>query len=302
MHVRNASDLWHTPRGFRRSLGFHAVRQTLAAAAVLPAILAAAACLPFTRDTADLSVLVLNIHAGKDAAGNPNLGAVAELIDSSDADVVLLQEVDRGTNRSGNVDQLQVLSDATGFDSVFGRSLEYDGGQYGIAALSRNRFYFNRTVPLRVLPAQTRAGGSLEPRVALLVVTPTKLGSMQLVNTHLDASREESYRQQEVGPLLNIVRGRLSETTPVLLGGDMNAEPGSEVHKQILAAGLRDAWIECGQGDGFTFPADNPAKRIDYLFLTGSLACTSARVIETKISDHRPLLVNVVRKANLENP
>ncbi len=78
-----------------------------------------------------------------------------------------------------------------------------------------------------------------------------------------------------------------------MAGGDFNAEPGSEVHKKVLAAGLRDAWMECGAGDGFTYPADKPVKRIDYLFLTGSLRCTSARVIETTISDHRPLLVTI---------
>jgi endonuclease/exonuclease/phosphatase family metal-dependent hydrolase len=278
------------------------IERSLGVAAILAALATAGACASIARHDPSVRVLVFNIHAGKDAGGRPNLEDVANLVRSTSADIVLLQEVDRGTNRSGKVDQLQVLSEETEYESAFGQSLEYDGGQYGIAALARKRFYFSRTVPLHVVPVQTRAGGSREPRVALLVVTPTRMGSLQLVNAHLDASQEEAYRLQELNPLLNIVRARLSPSTPVLLGGDLNAEPGSEVHKQILAAGLRDAWTECGQGDGFTYPADNPVKRIDYLFLTGPLGCRSARVIETNISDHRPLLVNVVRKPNSENP
>jgi hypothetical protein len=38
------------------------------------------------------------------------------------------------------------------------------------------------------------------------------------------------------------------------------------------------------------------------LFQAGSLGCTSARIIETKISDHRPLLVNVERNVTVANP
>ena len=66
--------------------------------------------------------------------------------------------------------------------------------------------------------------------------------------------------------------------------------------KQRLLQGahLRDAWIECGQGDGLTYPASAPVKRIDYLFLVGRLRCSSATVIESTISDHRPLLVVVL--------
>lgn len=262
----------------------------------LHALLFAAACIPFTARDAAVRVLVFNIHAGKDAAGKPNLEAVAELIESTAAEIVLLQEVDRGTNRSGKVDQLQVLSDRTGYDPVFGKSLDYDGGEYGIAALARRAFYFSHTIPLPVKPSQARAGGSREPRVALLGVARTQFGSLQLVNTHLDASREDTYRLQEAAALLDVVRSRLSPQTPVLLGGDLNAEPGSEVLKRLLGAGLRDAWLECGQGDGLTFPAHQPVKRIDYLLLPATIGCTAARVIETNISDHRPLLVTVIDK------
>ena len=79
------------------------------------------------------------------------------------------------------------------------------------------------------------------------------------------------------------------------MGGDFNSEPDSAVVRRIRDAGLRDAWTECGQGDGLTYPADAPAKRIDYVFLTGTLRCTAAEVIDTRISDHRPLLVTLDR-------
>jgi endonuclease/exonuclease/phosphatase (EEP) superfamily protein YafD len=73
----------------------------------------------------------------------------------------------------------------------------------------------------------------------------------------------------------------------------MNATPDSAVVKKLLGFGLRDTWAECGRGEGLTYPAAEPRKRIDYLFLTDALRCTDARVLETTISDHRPLLVTV---------
>lgn len=265
-------------------------RLALLAAAVA---LGTAACVPFAQGPTSLNVLVFNIHAGKDAAGQGNLQAISDLVRSIGPDVVLIQEVDRGTKRSGNVDQLQVLMDGTGYAGVFGRSLDYDGGRYGIAALSREGFVFDQTLPLPVEPAQQRAGGSHEARTALVTVARTVLGNLQAITTHIDASATDEYRLQEVQQLLLPIRARLALDRPVLVGGDFNAEPGSAVIRTLRDAGLRDAWAECGQGDGFTYPADTPRKRIDYVFLTGSLRCTAARVIDTKISDHRPLLVTV---------
>jgi len=240
-----------------------------------------------------IRVLVLNMHAGKDAAGKPNLDGVAALVKSTRADAVLLQEVDRRTARSGGIDQVATLQSATGFDAAFGPSLiNYDGGEYGIAVLSRYGIGFQSTIPLPVRPPETRAGGSTEPRVALvafvtrLSTTPT----WHIMNTHLDPS-EGSARAQEIAALVDVYKSQAAAKEPVVVGGDFNSTPDNPVLAPLRAAGLRDAWTECGSGDGFTYPADRPAKRIDYLFLSGTLHCTSAEVVDSAVSDHRPLLV-----------
>jgi endonuclease/exonuclease/phosphatase family metal-dependent hydrolase len=264
--------------------------RSLAAAAGVCAALAAA-CLPFVGRDPQLRVLVFNIHAGKDAGGADNLAGVAALVHEVRADLVLLQEVDRGTKRSGHVDQLGALMEATGYDGAFGRTLDYDGGEYGIAALARERIGPSLTLPLPVAPVQARAGGSYEPRGVLLATALTRRGRVSLANTHLDASASDTYRRQEVEELLLRVRGRAVDGPPLVVGGDFNAEPGTAVIARLLAAGLRDAWAECGSGDGFTYPAATPIKRIDYLFLGSGVRCTEARVIDTRVSDHRPLLV-----------
>ncbi|MFZ2492248.1 MAG: endonuclease/exonuclease/phosphatase family protein, partial [Thermoanaerobaculia bacterium] len=138
---------------------------------------------------------------------------------------------------------------------------------------------------------QERAGGSHEPRVALLVETITPRGSVVVANTHLDASREDHYRIQEVATLLEKVIAH--RPTPLIVGGDFNAEPDSAVYTRVVRSRLRDSWAACGAGTGLTYPAGTPVKRIDYLFVAPHLQCASAKVIETEVSDHRPLLVEL---------
>jgi endonuclease/exonuclease/phosphatase family metal-dependent hydrolase len=144
-----------------------------------------------TRPPAELRVLVYNIHAGKDAGGVDNVERVAAVVRESGADVALLQEVDRNTERSGRVDQVAELARRTGLHAVFGRSLDFQGGYYGIAILARWPAVADSTVHLPVTPAQARSGGSYEPRVLLHATVVAGGDTIHVLNTHLDASRAD---------------------------------------------------------------------------------------------------------------
>jgi endonuclease/exonuclease/phosphatase family metal-dependent hydrolase len=193
-----------------------------------------------------------------------------------------------------------VLERATGLHAAFGRTLDYDGGQYGIALLSRWPISDDTLVSLPVEPPQRRAGGSYEPRGALIARATAPDLVARLLDTHLDASGDDHYRRQEIAVINRLLAALVADssggaTRLVLAGGDFNAEPGSAVHAAALSAGWRDAWLECGDGTpGLTFPARAPVKRIDYLWLTGRARCTSARVVGGEASDHRGVLVTVV--------
>ena len=278
---------------------YHRVAPSLLVAAILllagcaVARGAGSASASATTAPASMRVLVYNIHAGKDAAGVDNLARVADVIRETRADVVLLQEVDRGTRRSGGVDQPADLERRTGFTAVFGKSLDYDGGEYGIAILSRWPVTRDTVLPLPVEPPQKRSGGAMEPRAALVATVRAPGGDVTVVNTHLDASRVETWRRQEVQRVAAATATLRTTRARVLVGGDFNSEPGSGAQEDARQGGLRDAWTMCGRGDALTYPADSAVKRIDYLYLTGDASCTEAMVPRTTASDHRPLVVQV---------
>jgi endonuclease/exonuclease/phosphatase family metal-dependent hydrolase len=265
-----------------------ATTRTLLAATLL----AGAACSSarLASGNYDARVLVYNMHAGKDAKGVDNLERIAKLVDSLRADIVLLQEVDRKTQRSSGVDQPAVLAKLTGHHAAFGKSLDFQGGDYGIAILSRWPISAETTYHLPVVPPQERSGGSYEPRAALRVMIASPAGPLAVINTHLDPSGDDKWRRQETRTVLAIVDTLRQRGVSTMAGGDFNSTPESSTQETVRAAGLRDAWSVCGQGDGLTYPADSSVKRIDYLFLTGAATCRSATVVRTDASDHRPVL------------
>ncbi|HEX8432554.1 MAG TPA: endonuclease/exonuclease/phosphatase family protein [Longimicrobium sp.] len=239
----------------------------------------------------EVTVLVYNIHAGKDTARRDNLPRVAELVRSTGADLVLLQEVDRNTQRSGPTDQPATLARLTGYEVAFGRTIGFQGGDYGVAVLSRWPIVRDTLIPLTVTAPPGRVVGEREQRGVLRVEVAAPGGPLLVLNTHLDATGDDAWRMQEIATVLRVAaegRGRV-----VLIGGDLNARPESAIHGELASAGFRDAWSGCGEGTGMTFPVATPDRRIDYLYLTGTARCQSARVLPNDASDHRPLLVRL---------
>jgi endonuclease/exonuclease/phosphatase family metal-dependent hydrolase len=128
------------------------IRPLLQACALVAAALlaACAGAGQGARGGREVTVLVYNIHAGTDTARQSNLARVAELVRRTGADLVLLQEVDRNTQRSGPTDQPAVLARLTGYSVAFGRTIGFQGGDYGIALLSRWPIRRDTLIPLTV--------------------------------------------------------------------------------------------------------------------------------------------------------
>jgi endonuclease/exonuclease/phosphatase family metal-dependent hydrolase len=257
--------------------------------AALALTLVAGGCATGGRpETAPVRVLVYNTHAGTDAKHVSNVTRVAQIVKDVSADIVLLQEVDSATGRSGRVDQVAQLRQLTGYYGVFGRAIDYDGGKYGIAILSRWPIASDTLIHLHVAEPDS----TYEARGALIARISRPGGTLRVIDTHLEAYKN-SYRLEQARNLVSIAAAQ-RDSGVTIVGGDFNSEPGSGVISIFEQAGWRDAFVQCGSGSGLSFPANVPVKRIDYLLYSGSTRCASAKVLETEASDHRPVLFMVL--------
>src|SRR5690606_28222019 len=85
-----------------------------------------------------LVTLTYNIHHGApENSTEVNLNNIAAVIRKSGAELVALQEVDVNVPRSGNVDQAKVLAKLLDMHYYFSKSIDYSGGEYGVAILSK---------------------------------------------------------------------------------------------------------------------------------------------------------------------
>ena len=90
-----------------------------------------------------------------------NLRALARLIGDCGADVVGLQEVDRGARRSEGVDMTAFLSEHARYPhAYFIRIRAFQGGEYGTAILSRYPILESGTFhyPVKICTQETSAG------------------------------------------------------------------------------------------------------------------------------------------------
>ncbi|WMW60202.1 endonuclease/exonuclease/phosphatase family protein [Serratia marcescens] len=197
-----------------------------------------------------IRVASFNIAAGKVS----DMTAIAKAIRTMNVDVVALQEVDKLTVRSGRVDQAAELAKLTGMQAVFGRAIDFDGGEYGLAFLSKYPLHDAVIYPL--------PSGQREQRIAFSakVDVPEFPAPITLFNTHLDTKEDPTMRLDQVREL----NDRTIEVRGIkLLFGDMNDVPGS-----VTWLELSRYWNDImpnGQ-DGRSWPAENAEIKVDYIF------------------------------------
>lgn len=233
-----------------------------------------------------LRVLTYNIHHGEGVDGRLDLERIARVITDQQPDLVAVQEVDVNTRRTGGVDQAAELARLTGMHVAFGKAIDYQGGAYGQAILSRYKIEHFRTHTLPGDPAS-------EQRIAVeATVRPTRDGPVvRFIGTHLHHLPPEANRLRQAAELNRLFVSD-SEAPPTILAGDLNAEPASETIALLLAR-WRDA-AEPGPRQ-LTYPANEPRKRIDYILLRplGWRVLDTRVIPETVASDHAPVLAVV---------
>lgn len=249
-----------------------------------------------TAHAPKITVAAYNIAAARVG----DLNAIATAIKSLNVDIIALSEVDKNTRRSGNVDQLEKLKKLTGMYGAFGKAIDFEGGEYGIAVLSR--YPITRQATL-LLPS---------PKVEQSVILATEIhkpgfdSPVVFIANHLDWHEDPAVRMQQMFAINDFAVGNTPSSFPniessvKILAGDFNDVPDSPV-----MAGFRRYWNNPmpPQRDARSWPAANPAAAIDHIltfngqhWLAESILLPASRqphIQWEEISDHLPLAMTL---------
>ena len=231
-----------------------------------------------------LRVLTYNIHHGEGNDGVLDLSRIASVISAANPDIVALQEVDNGVPRTGNVNQVARLAQLTGMQSYFGQARPLNGGAYGNGMLIRQGIGIVSTQDF-ALPNPDNTEARVVSRLGLSFDLNPATVEFNFFATHL-AHDSTAGRQQSATFINNLVS---SSSTPSILAGDMNFNPGSTAFN-ILDNQWLDATNVANSGK-------NRANQIDYVFYRSNsqwTVTTAGQFIVNSTtnvaSDHHPLL------------
>lgn len=221
----------------------------------------------------EFTIMTYNIRNGIDIDGRHDLESVGRLINSVDADVVALQEVDSVTRRMNGRYILGELGNQTGMTAIYGPAIDYEGGKYGIGMLCR---VAPDTIIRMSLP------GREEARTAIIAVWPDRaVGCTHLSLTEEDRNEGAKMVARELSRLA--LSGR-----KIYLAGDFNADFNDPIFETLdKEFGLKRTY-----GFNPTYPSDRPTDMIDHILTNDTDSkVTRAEVIDCKASDHRPLVI-----------
>ena len=241
-----------------------------------------------------LRVMTYNIYGARatSPANAADLDAIAEVIRRQNPDFVTLNEVDVFTNRTGkDVHQACDLAEKLGMEWHFSKAIDRDGGEYGDAVLSKYPILEKRSYRL---PCAAEQPG--EDRALCVIRVQIDGKDLYVASTHLDHLSGDASRLVQAAEIRRIRDTELEGD--LILCGDLNAIPSSNV-----IATMTSFLTNTGPIDQYTFPSDDPSRKIDYIMYApiehfGVQNCQvvsrgDQQVGGVDASDHRPVIADI---------
>ena len=226
-----------------------------------------------------LRVLCYNIHHAQGVDGKLDVPRIAKVILSVKPDLVALQEMDQKTKRTQKVDQVAELARLTKMKSIFGANIDFQGGHYGNAILSRFPITRHKNHHLPKVDMGEQRG------VLESVIKISKEENILFMATHLDHRRPDAERRASAKFINQMMGDR--DKMPAILAGDFNDVPGSPTLREV-----GKLWMRTNPEITPTIPVAKPVRQIDYILVRPK---ERWKVIETKVldeavaSDHRAI-------------
>ncbi|WP_290618285.1 MULTISPECIES: endonuclease/exonuclease/phosphatase family protein [unclassified Arsukibacterium] len=276
-----------TPYGYiRPSDIYHAALQQLGRRSSKPAGRTASS--PERCDS--LRVMTYNVHSCIGLDGKIDVERIARVIALAKPDVVVLQELDVGRDRTQGLDQAQLIARQLEMEFHFHPAMHLEEEKYGDAILTHLPLTLVKAGPLPGLADKPK----LEPRGAIWATIELHGQQINIINTHLGLQPRE--RLAQIDALLGEEwLGHPDCAGPVIFCGDLNAQPGSEVCRRLNQKMTDAQTLLEGYRPRGTFPSRFAAIRIDHIYVSEAVEVTAVEIPgsqQAKIaSDHLPLLI-----------
>ena len=249
----------------------------LCAVVVVGSVISSSADVDVTPQTPmnTLRIATYNVTSGYDGDGTFQLELIARTIEASQADVIVLQEVDTGRPIDFEIDQVEFLARRLRMYQTYQSG---DNKLQGVAILSR--WPITSTNSLILADRRNPAG-------AVRAVIQDRLTQRQVavVGTQVTGTDDQT-RLRQVVTLVNLI----GDVSPTVVAADLEKPPEDVAYQQLLSAGFVDPDVSLGIERGFTFPALDPTIRRDYLLVRG-LVPLASRQVDRSGSNHRLVVI-----------
>jgi endonuclease/exonuclease/phosphatase family metal-dependent hydrolase len=231
----------------------------------------------------EFSFLTYNIHKGIGNDRSYQLNRTIEVIRSTDADFIMLQEVDHHVPRSANLDTAKVIAEEFGLHYGIGLNVKLKVGAYGNATFSRFPILKKRNMDL--------TWGIKKARGVLITSLETPAGIINVWNYHLGLAGVE--RIWQVKKMLHSLHLRGEGSLPTIIVGDSN-DRNHRLNPIFENVGFADT---CRFTNLKTYPSYAPLWRLDKMYVSSHFSIREHTVIRTKLSrvasDHLPVLTTL---------
>ncbi len=293
--------------------------------------------------TNNLKIISYNIAYGRGVADDKGdlrsketiegyLDKISDLLIISNADIVLLQEVDLASKRTHYINQAEYIAKRSGYPSYacvttwiknyipydyWPPSQHYGRMKSGQCILSKFPIISNERIPLpqRKDKPFFYTAFYLDRAIQSAEISVGK-NTFKIFNVHLEAfAFKNRLKQAEI--LASHINNLLADDK-IIVGGDFNALPPQATVKKDFPDKPDGPWKDASgdmtmsefialapqlqevvptarpESESFTYPGDAPNRRLDYIFCSKNLKIIRGMILQiSPISDHLPVFAKI---------
>ncbi len=212
---------------------------------------------------------------------------IADTIRSQNADIVVLNEVRNAGDHPDYKDQTRILAEKAGFPYYrFGEAIKLKSKlPYGNGILSKHHITMFEKIQIPD-PEVKDEDAYYETRCVIKADIKINEQDIVVFGSHFGLANSEKKNA------VDTVKALLDQCSkPHVLMGDFNMEPDDQKLKPIYVR-MIDTAVYFDEPK-YSFPADKPRKRIDYIFISKDVKAVYADIPDLVASDHRLVVSDI---------